>query len=103
VALSLPLVLACVIAVAGLRVHDGRVERSVHVSAAVATPASAATSPADGSTVGQVFRQHLTMSVPWPAFAALLVLCMLPAVASLLAWSGSRRGSKTGVSAERAW
>lgn len=91
-ALALPVMLVCVLAFAGgWRVHDGRVERVSHDATTAAAPiveSHPSAAPADQMT----FVHHLSPSIPWPAWAGLIVLCMLPAVASMLSWSGSRRG-----------
>jgi hypothetical protein len=94
VALALPVLLAVVlVSTGGWRVHHGQVER-VGQSATSAAPALVPT----GSTAAPIDQMtlvhHLSPSVPWPVWAGLIVLCLLPAVASMLAWSGSRRGSK---------
>jgi hypothetical protein len=98
VALSLPVLLVCVLAsTGGWRVHHGRVERVTQASTSAAPVVSnqpawqqsqASPAPVDQMT----FVRHLSPSVPLPAWAGLIVLCLLPAVASLLAWSGARRG-----------
>jgi hypothetical protein len=90
-ALALPVLLVCVLATTGAwRVHDGRVERvgQATTPAAASLPAPA---PAPGSTDQVAFVDHLSFSVPWEAWAGLIVLCILPAVGSLAAWSGTRR------------
>jgi hypothetical protein len=90
VALSLPVLLACVLAsTGGWRIHDGRVERVGHSSSAAATSVAAPPSPApvDGSHLVH----SLSPSVPWPAWAGLIVLCLLPAAGAMTAWSGTRR------------
>jgi hypothetical protein len=91
VALSLPVLLVCVLAsTGGWRIHGGRVERIGHVSAAAPAPVAApAPSTAPVDEAGLV--RHLSPSVPWPAWAGLIVLCLLPAVGAVLAWSGTRR------------
>ena len=90
VALSIPLLLVCVLAsTGGWRIHDGRLERVGRVSTASVAPVVARENPAP--TDPATFVQHLSPSVPWPAGAALIVLCILPAMASTLAWSGARR------------
>jgi hypothetical protein len=93
VALALPLLLACVLVVAGdWRIHDGRVERVSQTTVPAAAPVVAQpTGTADQTT----FVHHLSPSIPWPAWVGLVVLCILPAVASLVAWSGSRRGRES--------
>jgi hypothetical protein len=95
VALSLPVLFVCVLAsTGGWRVHDGRVERVGTVSTTTAAPVVAparSAAPADELTLVQ----HLSPSVPWPAWAGLIVLCLLPGVASVAAWSGARRGRDT--------
>jgi hypothetical protein len=91
VALSLPVLLACVLAVAGgWRIHDGQVERVSHETTTAAPPV--VPTPSSGVPTDQVtLVHHLSPSVPWPVWLGLIVLCLLPAVASMLAWSGSRR------------
>jgi hypothetical protein len=91
VALSLPVLLVCVLVSAGgWRIHDGRVERVSHTTPVVAAPASA---PASSGLPGDEasFVHQLSPSVPWPAWAGLIVLCLLPAVGSMAAWSTARR------------
>jgi hypothetical protein len=91
-ALALPLLLACVLIVAGdWRIHDGRVERMGSSPAPVAAPAL----PQHGAADQVTLVHQLSPSVPWPAWAGLVVLCLLPAVASLVAWSGARRGRES--------
>jgi hypothetical protein len=91
-ALSLPVLLVCVLALAGgWRVHDGRVERVSHDATSAAAPIGEP-HPGAAPTDQVTFVHHLSPSIPWPAWAGLIVLCLLPAVASMLAWSGSRRG-----------
>jgi hypothetical protein len=99
VALSLPVLLLCVLAATGgWQLHDGRVERVSHASTTAAAPVvQTRSSPAPADEV--TFVHHLSPSVPWPAWAGLIVLCMLPAMASVLAWSGARRGRDTTFSA----
>ena len=95
VALSLPLLLACALASAGgLRLHDGRVERAAHSSSAAPAPVTAPETDT-GSTDQAAFTRQLNPSVPLPAMAALIVLCILPAMATVVAWSGSRRGRES--------
>jgi hypothetical protein len=91
VALSLPVLLVCVLAsTGGWRVHDGRVERVGPVSASM--PAPPVVSPRVAPRTDEVtFVDHLSPSVPWEAWAGLVVLCLLPGAASLVAWSGGRR------------
>jgi hypothetical protein len=90
VALSIPLLLVCVLAsTGGWRIHDGRIERVGHVSTVAAAPVTPRETPAPADP--GTFVHHLSPSVPWPAGAALIVLCILPAMASTLAWSGARR------------
>jgi hypothetical protein len=87
VAVALPALLVCVLVVSGgWRIHGGLVERVGHVPAGASTPATDETS----------FVRHLSPSVPWPAWAGLVVLCLLPAVASMTAWSGARRARDSG-------
>src|SRR5215216_5379894 len=80
VALSLPVLLACVLAsTGGWRIHDGHVERVGQVSTSAVAPVVAAdpsTAPGDEVTLFS----HLSPSVPWPAWAGLIVLCLLPGV-----------------------
>jgi hypothetical protein len=91
VALALPVLLVCILVTSGgWRVHDGRVERVGHVTTAAPPPASAAV-PDGGPIDGSTFAHHLSPSVPWPAWVGLIVLCLLPAVGSMAAWSGARR------------
>ncbi len=98
VALSLPVLLFCVLAIGGgWRIHDGRVERVGHASATAAAPA-VASQPTSVTPDQATIIRHLSPSVPWPAWAGLILLCLLPAVASTLAWSGSRRGRDTAFS-----
>lgn len=93
-ALALPLLLAGFLAFSGgWRVHDGNVERVSHVSASVA-PTAPVVPQSSPLAEQQTFVHHLSPSVPWPAGAGLVVLCLLPAVGSVLAWSGSRRGAQ---------
>ncbi len=93
VALALPVLLLCLLVVAGgWRFHDGRVERVGHDSTAVAAPVASPQPASTAPPAEQVtFIRHLTPSVPWPACAGLVALCVLPAVASMMAWSGARR------------
>jgi hypothetical protein len=97
-ALSLPVLLVCVLVLAGgWRLRDGRVERVSHDATRAAGPIAdshPSTAPVDQVT----FVHHLSPSIPWPAWAGLIVLCLLPAVASMLAWSGSRRGRDSAFS-----
>jgi hypothetical protein len=101
-AFVLPVLFVAILLVSGgWRVHHGNVERVSHVSATAApVPSSLTSVPQSGTpTTGQLtFVQHLSPSVPWPAWAGLVVLCLLPAVGSVLAWSGSRRGSDAAYS-----
>jgi drug/metabolite transporter (DMT)-like permease len=97
-ALSLPVLLFCVLAFSGgWRIHDGRVERVGPASTTAAAPV-VASPPTSVSTDQVTIVRHLSTSVPWPAWASLILLCLLPAVASMLAWSGSRRGRDTAFS-----
>ena len=90
VALSLPVLLACVLVFAGgWRVHDGRVERVSSTTAPVAAPT--VSHPSGDPTDQMTFVHHLSPSIPWPAWLGLIVLCFLPAVASMVAWSDARR------------
>ena len=90
-ALLLPVLLVGVLAsTGGWRIHDGRVERVAHVAAATATPVPAA-APASAPVGGAALARDLSPSVPWPAWAGLILLCLLPAMASMRAWSGTRR------------
>ena len=93
--LALPVMLVCVLAFAGgWRVHDGRVERVSQDATSAAAPiveSHPVAAPADQVT----FVHHLSPSIPWPAWAALILLCLLPAVASMLSWSGSHRGRES--------
>jgi len=98
VALALPVLLVCVLAsTGGWQIRHGRVER-------VATPPTVSAAPAATTTpqappVDQVsFARHLSPSVPWPAWAGLVLLCLLPATASMLAWQGTRRARDAGSS-----
>jgi hypothetical protein len=98
VALSLPVLLCCVLAAAGgWRIHDGRVERVDHSTSTMAAPVTTP-QPTSVPTDQVTIVRHLSPSVPWPAWAGLILLCLLPAVASMLAWSGSRRGRETAFS-----
>jgi hypothetical protein len=96
--LALPVMLVCVLAFAGgWRVHDGRVERVSQDATSAAAPiveSPPSAAPADQMT----FVHHLSPSIPWPVWAALILLCLLPAVASMLTWSGSHRGRESGFS-----
>jgi hypothetical protein len=93
VALALPILLAVVlVSTGGWRVHHGQVER-VSQSATSAAPALVPTGSA-APTDQMTLVHRLSPSVPWPVWASLILLCLLPAVASMLAWSGSRRGSR---------
>jgi hypothetical protein len=100
VAVALPALLVCVLVVSGgWRIHGGLVERVGHVPAGASTPAvPGAASPvvATPATDETSFVRHLSPSVPWPAWAGLVVLCLLPAVASMTAWSGARRARDSG-------
>jgi hypothetical protein len=90
VALSLPLLLVCVLAsTGGWRIDGGRVERVGHASAVPATVP--APQPGTSSVDEAAFARRLSPSVPWPAWAGLAMLCILPALGSMLAWSGTRR------------
>jgi hypothetical protein len=81
----------------GWRIHDGRVERVSHDATSAAAPiVQTRSSPAPADQV--TFVHHLSPSIPWPAWTGLVLLCLLPAVASMLAWSGSRRGRDSGFS-----
>jgi hypothetical protein len=92
-AFALPALLVAVLVVSGgWRVHDGNVERVSHVSAAAAAVTSVVPQSGTPTPARLTFVHHLSPSIPWPAWAGLVVLCMLPAVGSMLAWSGSRRG-----------
>jgi hypothetical protein len=96
VALSLPLLLVAVIVSAGhWRIHDGRVERVIHVADVTPAAVPAQTAPPVDQTT---FLHHLSPSVPWQVWAALVLLCLLPAVASMRAWSGARRARDTAFS-----
>jgi len=102
VALAIPFLLVCVLAATGgWRIHDGRVERVSQDPTSSAAPV--VTARPDGHSPGTIdevtFVHHLSPSIPWPAWAGLVVLCVLPAIASLLAWSGSRRGRDSAFSA----
>ena len=89
-ALSLPVLLICVLAsTGGWRIHDGRVERVGHASAAAPAPQAVRASPAPVD--GAHLVHSLSPSVPWPAWAGLIVLCLLPAAGAMTAWSGTRR------------
>jgi hypothetical protein len=90
VALALPLVLACVLISAGdWHIHDGRVER---VSSTVAPVSAPTVSPESADPTARTTLIHqLSPSIPWPAWVGLIVLCLLPAVASMVAWSDARR------------
>ncbi len=92
-ALCLPVLLACILVSAGgWRIHDGRVERVSH-AAPVASAAPVDLPSASGLPGDQAsFVHQLSPAVPWPVWVGLIVLCFLPAVASVAAWSGSRRG-----------
>jgi hypothetical protein len=99
-ALSLPLLVLVVLAsTGGWRIHDSRVERISHPTVRVAQAPGAAQVrlPVDprGSAVSSgdrsAFVHHLSPSVPWPAWAGLLSLCLLPAAASILVRSDGRR------------
>jgi hypothetical protein len=97
VALSLPLlVLVVLVATGGWRIHDARVERVSH-STPAAQPAPASVQPGVTATsvVPQAdrsaFVRHLSPSVPWPAWAGLIALCILPAMASMLVRNNGRR------------
>ncbi len=94
VALALPILLAVVLVSAGgWRVHHGQVER-VSQDGNSAAPALVPTGSSAPPTDQMTLVHHLSPSVPWPVWASLVLLCLLPAVASMLAWSGSRRGSR---------
>jgi drug/metabolite transporter (DMT)-like permease len=101
VALALPVLLACILLCAGgWRVHDGRVERVSSTTVPVAAPT---VSQPSGPTDQATFLHHLSPSIPWPAWVGLIVLCLLPAVASMVAWSGARRDRSSAFSgAQRA-
>jgi hypothetical protein len=94
VAVSLPVVLLGILVFAGgWRIHDGQVERVSQTSASVAAPVEVPVVVPEQSTepTTQVaFVHHLSPSIPWPVWVALMVLCILPAVASIVAWSSSR-------------
>jgi hypothetical protein len=100
VAVSLPVILACVLVSAGgWRIHDGRVERVSNTSASVAAPPVVVPQQSTDPTEQVTFVQHLSPSIPWPVWVALMVLCILPAVASMVAWSGSRPSRSSTYSA----
>jgi hypothetical protein len=89
-ALALPVLLVGILVTSGgWRVHDGRVERVGHTTTAQAPVAGPL--PASGPTDAKSFARHLSPSVPWPVWAGLILLCVLPAVGSVAAWSGARR------------
>ena len=98
VAVSLPAILVGVLVFAGgWRIHDGHVERVSQTAASVAAPVEVpvevpAEVPQEGTvpTTQVAFVHHLSPSIPWPMWVALMVLCILPAVASIVAWSNSR-------------
>jgi hypothetical protein len=94
VAVSLPVILVGVLVFAGgWRIHDGRVERVSQTSASVAGPVEVPVGVPEQSaepTTQVAFVHHLSPSIPWPVWVALMVLCILPAVASIVAWSSSR-------------
>ena len=94
VGVSLPVILVGVLIFAGgWRIHDGRVERVSQTSASAAAPVEVPVVVPQQSTdpTAQVaFVHHLSPSIPWPVWVALMVLCILPAVASIVAWSSSR-------------
>ena len=94
VAVSLPVILVGVLVFAGgWRIHDGRVERVSQPSASVAAPVEvpvAVPQQTTDPTAQAAFVHHLSPSIPWPVWVALMVLCILPAVASIVAWSSSR-------------
>jgi hypothetical protein len=83
---------ACIlVSTRGWQIHDGRIERVHQAESTVAAPVMTPDHPA-APDVEATFVHHLSPSVPWPAWAGLIVLCILPAVGSVLSWSGSRRG-----------
>jgi hypothetical protein len=99
-ALSLPFAVAAVLActLGGWRVHDGQIQRVDQVSEPVAqVPAPTRSQPqpqpqaGSGTVTEATFVRQLSPSVPWEVWAGLLLLCVLPAVGSVMAWSGSRR------------
>ncbi len=91
-ALALPVLLVSILLTSGgWRVHDGRVERVGHAATAVPAAPVPAPLPSSGVTDPAALARHLSPSVPWPVWAGLIVLCLLPAVGSLAAWSGARR------------
>ena len=97
VALSLPfLVLVVLVSTGGWRIHDARVERVSH-STPAAQPAPATVQPGVAATTvvpqadRSAFVRHLSPSVPWPAWAGLIALCVLPAMASMLVRTNGRR------------
>ncbi len=95
VALALPVLLACILlTTGGWRVHDGRVER---VSTTVPVAAPTVSQPS-GPTDQTTFLHHLSPSIPWPVWVGLILLCVLPAVASMVAWSGTRRDRSSALS-----
>jgi hypothetical protein len=51
-----------------------------------------------GAADGSGLAAHLHLSVPWPVWVALAVLCFAPALLSLLAWSASHRRDAAGSS-----
>jgi hypothetical protein len=95
VALSLPVLLVCVLAsTGGWRLHDGRVERVDKFSAS-APPPLVVPPPSAPRRDEVTFVHHLSPSVPWEGWAGLVLLCLLPCVASVVAWSGGRRRRDT--------
>jgi hypothetical protein len=97
-ALMLPVLLVCLLAgTGGWRIHDGRVERVAPASTTAAAPVVAPPAPAVTGEQATMVRR-LSPSIPWPAWAGLILLCVLPAIASTLAWSGSRGGRERSFS-----
>jgi hypothetical protein len=91
-ALALPALLVCILVSAGgWRIHDGRVERVSHSTASPPVPVVPTTGNVPPNDNEITFVHHLSPSVPWPAWVGLILLCVLPAVASMLAWSAARR------------